>query len=484
MPTSPSHDVKRNLRLVTLAWGFGSVWMWTINGTALVQFNRSLGMPDWAFGVLGTLVYAGTLFQLPASYLLERFGQRKRFFLVAGAASRLLWSVAAAIPWMLPGRPDLWWPLMLAMVGLSWAFAQATAPAWMNWMGDLIPRRVRGRYFALRNNVGNAIGLVATLGVGYALDLTEQAGDAHLMLRVTSAILAIAGLLGTLDILCFIGVDDPEQPRGGKPVDIRQLFLDPLRDRNFRRYLAFNFVFLFGVGYIGQYVWLFLRDVALLGNWKSNMLLVAVPLVLRLMVYGTWGRLVDRLGKKPVILISGFITVFGTIGWLWVDAQRFWVGYIVVCLVTMAWPGFEIANFNLILDLAGTRREAGKTGRASAATGSAYVAVNSLVAAVGGVLSGLFGAFVAKSLEGWSMAIPALGIVLTYHGVLFLASTALRAAAMCIALTLREEHAMNTREAIRIMTTGFYSNMARMITFPARVAGNVAAGTYRLDGRK
>jgi MFS family permease len=481
----PAGDqLQADLRMVTLAWAFGSIWLWTISGTTLVQFARSLGTPDWGFGILATLPFLGTLMQLPGSYVLERYGHRKLLFIVVASLSRLLWSVAAGIPWLLPGREDLWWPVMALCIGVSWALAQASGPAWMSWMGDLIPRRVRGRYFALRNNVGQSIGLIATLAVGYALDVTERGEDMHLMLRVTSAILAIAGLLGTLDILCFKWVSDREPPPRQPAVDVVAMFAAPLRDANFRRYLAFNFVFVFGTGYVGQYAWLFIRDVAECSNWTSNLLLIAVPLVLRLMVYGAWGRLTDRLGKKPVILISGFFTVFGAVGWIFITPERFWVGYLVVMVVSLAWPGFEVANFNFILDLAGTRRRHTKAGSAVVAGGgSSFVAVNSVVIAVAGSLSGLFGAAVAAKLGSeWVWALPAMGIVLTYHGVLFAVSTVLRAAAMMIAMGLQEEHATRTRDAIRIMTTGFYSNMTRVVTTPVRVAGSVVKMTYRVGG--
>jgi len=39
------------------------------------------------------------------------------------------------------------------------------------WLADLIPGRVRGRYFARRLQIGQFVGLLATLIIGYALDL-------------------------------------------------------------------------------------------------------------------------------------------------------------------------------------------------------------------------------------------------------------------------------------------------------------------------
>mgnify|MGYP005841534959 CR=1 FL=1 len=495
--------LQRQLRLVTLAWVFGSVWLWTVSGATMTQFARSLGTPDWGFGILAMLPFIGTFIQLPAGYLLERYGHRKAVFMVTATAGRLLWAVAAGVPWMLPrtvsvgeASVNLWWPSMAGLLALSWILMSASGPAWMNWMSDLIPRRVRGRYFATRNNVGNCIGLVATVAIGYALDVTERAGGVAediaagisggggghdpLMLRVTSALLAVAGLMGALDILCFRGVVDLERPREHKPITMADMIRGPLRDANFRSYLAFVFVFNFGTAYIGQYVWLYMLDVLEWTNKQANLLIVAIPLAMRLFCYGPWGRLTDRLGKKPVILISGFFTIFGAAGWLLCTAENWWVGYLLVLCVVVAWPGFEIATFNFILDLSGSRRRGVAEGASGGASGGAYVAMNSLTVAVAGGLSGLFASVIAAWLRDWTWATGVMGIVLTYHGVLFIISTVLRAAAVLIAMTLREEHATRTRDAIRIMAGGFYSNVQRATVMPVELAGRAMRWTYRL----
>lgn len=476
--------LRRQLAVVTLAWVFGSYWLWTISGAAMTQFARSLSMPDYGFGILGALPFLGTLLQVPASYALERFGQRKAVYLVTATLGRLMWTVAALLPWMLPNAEAWWWPAMLLSLLIAWSAAHAGVPAWMNWMSDLIPRRVRGRYFAVRNLIGQPIGLIVTLGVGYVLDQAElvQATRPDIMLKVTSAVLGIAGLVGTFDILCFRFIPDPRPPRPEKPDGFLRLLHAPLRDANFRKYLAFNFVFMLGIGFIGQYIWLYVFDVVAWSNWKANLLLIAVPLALRMGTYPMWGRLIDRLGKKPVLLVTGAVTVFGATGWLIITPERFWLGYSLVVLTVMAWPGMEIANFNFILDMAGTRRDRAPGGGHTAAAGSAYVAVNSIGVAVAGVISGLMGSVVATTLHDLAQPLPWLGIVLTYHGVLFIVSTLLRAASLVWAVGLIEPEATGTRDAIRYMTGSFYSNVRQAVLMPTRVVGRVARWSYRING--
>ena len=195
-PPGGAAMLRRQLNWVTVAWVFGSVWMWTISGAAMTQFARGLGLPDAGFGLLAALPFIGTLFQLPASWWLESRGGRKRLFIVTLVASRGLWVAVALIPWVFGGLdPAVQWGTMLTLIGLSWVLTHLGAPAFMSWLSDLVPRRVRGRYMGLRNTVSMPVALAVTLGVGWWLAASQERGAAEL-LRITSLLIGVAGGAG------------------------------------------------------------------------------------------------------------------------------------------------------------------------------------------------------------------------------------------------------------------------------------------------
>jgi len=449
--------------------------MWTISGAAMTQFARGLGLPDAGFGLLAALPFIGTLFQLPASWVQERFGRRKAWFILTLTTSRLLWIATALIPWIVPPS---WgpcrWILLLVTVGVSWVCAHLGGPAFMSWFSDLVPRRIRGRYIAQRNTVTLPLTLLTTLGVGWWLRRAELTGDDPL-LTVTSLVIGGAGVLGVLDILCFLKVDDPAPNRGQPSTAWGRMLLMPLRSKNFRRYLIYNFTLMLGLGFLGQYIWLFVFDQGQVSPLTANLMLIAVPLVLRAVAYPIWGRLADRLGKKPVMLIAGGMFTLGPLGWLLISPDHLLLGFLLTMISPLAWPGLEIANFNFMLDLAETRK--GQRG------GSAYIAINSIVVGVGGALSGLIGAAVARGLADlrieWVLG-AGIGGVLTYHGVLFILSMALRMAALVWAATLVEPRATGTRDALRHMTAALYSNVRQGLMMPTRVIGRASQRSYRL----
>ena len=280
-------------------------------------------------------------------------------------------SSSAALPWI--GPREAHWPAFLLVIGLSWVAGQMVIPAWVSWMADLVPSRIRGRYFSGRTQLGQLVGLGVTLATGLVMDLATEAGPAVLQ-RTMAIAIGIAGLAGIIDFLFFIGV----QPAVHRPPDPRvslwKLLRAPLANRNFRRFLGFSATLTFATGYVGQFVWLYVFDVMGCSNAQGNLLLVVMPLIILIACTPFWGRLLDRFGRKPLLVIAGLLIVPGSLGWIFMARDPWWWWYPLIVLVTAAWPGIELTQFNILL---GLREDA-----AARDQPGAYVAVGSMTAAL------------------------------------------------------------------------------------------------------
>lgn len=470
----PSDGLRQSLRLILVAWVFGAFWQWTVSGAAMTRFAIGLDTPIWAFGLLAMIPPLAGILQLPASLLLERFGRRKAVFLVTMTISRAMWVLIAAIPWLLPGSREIWWPMLMVAVLISWATAHLAVPAWMNWMADIVPTKVRGRYFGKRNRLGQVVGIIATIGIGFLMDGSDQLShwvsmdSSQLMMVTTSAIIAFAGLLGVLDIQCFTRVPDAKTPPVREEIHWAVFLSRPLKDRSFRYFLSFNFFLWMGIGSMGQYLWLYLFDVLKVSNQTANMLLVALPLVGFALTFPLWGRLIDRVGCRPVLLICAFLSALGPLGWVMIQPGMIWPGYILVFATIMIWPGVEIASFNLLLGMAG-----------SAKGGGAYVACNALAVGLGGICSGVIASIIAACFVDLSWAIPSLHIVVTYHTLIILASFVVRIIAVPLALKIEEPKAHKTQQVIKYMSTTLHSNFRTFMLQPNRMMSQMVRRTYK-----
>jgi MFS family permease len=455
---------------VLLSWGFGATWMHVCSGAVLTRFARSLGMSDAAFGLLAALPYLAALAQLPASLYLERGGRRRALFFRAGVPGRAAWIAIGLVPWLLPR--GVWWQALLGLYALAQVLSSAATPSWTSWMADLVPRRLRGRFFSRRNQLGQLIGVTLSPAAGWLLD---RAGGASLdALRPLASLLIVGGAaVGLFDHACYAPVPDPA-PRRPRAADVPpRVLLEPLRDRNFLRFLGFVGTLVFATGYVGQYLWLYLFDAVGMSNLRANAVLIAAPLLLQVLVYPVWGRLVDRFGRKPVLWICGLMVVHGGAAWVLVTPDTWAWGFAASMVATAAWPGVEIANFNILLGLSESR--------AGRRHGSAYAAIHSLVVAVAGTLSGAFGGWVAHRL-GPEWRATLLGWPLTYHGALMLISAALRLAALGWLAGLEDRRAYGARETLRYMIGGLYSNVQQALLAPGARLLRAGRATFKLRG--
>jgi MFS family permease len=445
-----------SLRMITTAWLFGATWMYMAGMVPQTRYAKLMNMPEFFYGIMPILPYFAALVQFPVSYLIERYGHRKGLFIPFGLAHRALWLLVALIPWLAPHQYQ--WILLLVFIGISSIAGQVAVPAVMSWLADVVPPRVRGRYFAARSQVGQIAGIVTSLAVGYWLDHSQALGN-RALLETLSVIFGIAAFSGCMVFICLISVPDVPMQRDPEPVGLWQILKRPLQNRNFRFFLIYNSLMTLGVGAIGQFITLYLFDVAGFDNLEVQLLQIVAPALVTLAGYFFWGRLMDRMGRRPVMLLCAFLVVPGGLWFMFVSPQH-WVLPLLLALVSsFAWPGVDVANMSMLLGMSDSR----KGGR----LGSAYVAINSVTFAIAGTLSGvMFGWIYHRLGTDWGIQLP--HYTLTSHGVIVAVSTVIRLMAAVFVIFIVDTESRSTLATANYMVASLYSNLALVVQMPLR----------------
>jgi Na+/melibiose symporter-like transporter len=435
--------LRHALRTVTTAWMFGIVWMACISGSQVQVFGRLLGFTDFDFGVFAAIPFAAAFAQLIASSIIERTGLRKYQFIVFGAIHRILWVAMAAVPLLLPpGRSAV--VLFLSIFALSNVLAHISTPPWWNWMGDLIPRRIRGRYFANRARWTLPINVLTVLATGAAVDFVSRPGpdgvvNTGAVLAVICGIFAIAGVFGATDILLFLRLREivvspltrqPEARRPGAAGAVVDAVLEPFRlivesfhNRVFRHYALFGATLMFGLALGNQYFWLYTLEDLHYTKLGANIVFIVCGSLAALLMVRVWGKLIDRWGRRPVLIIGALGVVLGPTGWFVIPAGNVLAGYLLgaaTCVyASVTWGAIDMGQTNVML---GFSESAGRTRFMAAAT---------VVTSIGGFLGGLTGGKIAQSLAYMQHAPLHVGPFEwnNYH-IVFLASAALRLASV------------------------------------------------------
>lgn len=482
------------MAVVTGAWLFGSVFYTAIAGAPMTLFAAALGASPFIFGLLAAAPFAASLLSLPAGVWSDRSGRRRFIFLFGLYPHRALWVAIAVVPTGLflndYATAALW--SFVGLVLIAHSFGAVGGPAWMSWMADVVPRRVRGSYFARRKQFGIATALPTALIVGWVLDRYIRGTDAgtETTLYVCGAIFIAAGLFGIVDVALFHKVPHERPPPQAVPA--KTSLIEPLKDRQFLAFAAFVATITFSSAPSGTFVTLLLVERAGVSGLSVQAMLLVMPLIGSLLTSGAWGRAVDRLGKKPVLRACGLGIAPVGLGWAAIAAHAEpgvplgweWIAlaYTVSFCGGAMWAGIEVANFNYVLDLAGGRPGASKAGNAA---GGGYVAVNSVIVNIAGVAGGVSFGIIAGALEGrsWSTGYSLLGSV---NGlvVLFLLVAALRLIAVTIVLPLvTEDRRRPAREALVFVTANLYNNLQTALMQPVRFVRVRAVDTFRITPR-
>jgi len=524
--------LRRALRVATVAWMYGIVWMTCTTGAPLMQFCQMVGFSQFAFGLLSAIPFIATLGQLVAAVIIDRTGLAKYQFLQCFTVSRLLWLAIAAIPLLLPTPSAPAVAAMLLIYGASYFLAAMGMPASLTWFSAMIPRRIRGRYFARRWLMARPIQIIAVIVLWVVLDWATEHNAAYLpphlrgrVLWTISAIFAVAAVFGTADILLFKRIrevvrtnDKPFHPsiefNLPPPVGdgmvryvayaisccrlaLRQLLIDPLGDRVFRHYVLYGATLAFAIAVSGPFFYLNALYNLGFSLGITQFLFMIVSPAIGLIGVRQWGKLIDRWGRRPVLIVGSAGTWLSILPWFFArhdtpapqfvfDAANYLsshigalfgspdfvalppgtpVGAFLLALLPalfggIAWTGIMLGQNNVLLGFADGQ------GR------SKYIAASSVLISFGGIAGGLVGGLVAQKLQ-YLQAVPLeFGIFRwnQWHAT-FVISLVGRMFALMWLLNMPDPGASRTREMLRYVMTAAYNNLTYIAFTPLRAIG-------------
>ncbi len=435
--------------MAAIAWGvFGSAWLSLITGAPFANFARSLGASTFMFGLLSSLPFLGVLTQLPAAYLVEKTGRRRRLFLLCASGQRAVWFGIAALPWAIPDRyPEARVAVLLALVVLGSGLGNAGTPAWLSWFADFIPEEIRGRYLGNRAALGTVTAVVASVIVGWVLDRSST-------FATFSIIFSIAAVLGLTDLLLFLLVREPPMEQDILPWRARNVVSVPLSAAPFRRYLLYALSEAFMFGLAGPFFWLVGLEVLAIGNFWSNFYIMIVPMVITALTLPLWGGICDRFGSKPPLILGTLMSIFFPACWLLATRDHYHTLLAVAAVVAGAFGGaIQSADMSMLFALTPRRNR------------SAYIAMLSAAASLGWAIGPALGGALAQALK--PLQLHAVGRTFGNLHVLMLMSVVVRLVHTIVVIPrLPEEPKQTTGTLVKHLLLWPFHHLANVFPRP------------------
>jgi hypothetical protein len=292
---------------------------------------------------------------------------------------------------------------------------------------------VRGRFFARKNVVCGIVNFSVLLAAGRYLDFFGNAPLAFAIMFSASIIFRMLGMY------CLSQVPDPGTV---EQVRIRSMFRDytsVLRDSNFMKYVLWSVAFTFFITLPGPCYTYYMRDY----------LHMSMGTIIGLGVVGTlgailsataWGKLSDRFGHKPILIVAGLAWLIPSlVGWT-LSSQHNWYWILFPMFLAGGWMnmGFGLSSFNIQLKLLPADKKT--------------VYISTLV-----LLSNL-AAFIAPNVGGWllekwvvSVRWMVMGHEITGYHLLIMTSLIPTLLSFALLLRLREPAERSVNEVIGAM---------------------------------
>ena len=373
------------------------------------------------------------LVQPLGAYLVNRSTSFRWYFLCIFVPSRLLWLILLPAIVLVSSSHITGYQVVQLTLGILLvaniieAFGRAP---WLGWSAVLVPQRLRGRYFGFRSSILGLTNLVSVPLLGLAVSAWPGG-----TLQGYGAILVGGIVLGLISLICQLWMTDvnPQlltatdsdtsqpQPQG--------IDFSLLKDANFLKFVLYLSIWCFSVNVCAPFFNLYLLD-----NLNVDISVVTIYHGLgtgaNMLMLLLWGKLADRIGNRPLLLLVGVFVAVTPLLWLFVGSDQisFWVWFpLLHILAGGTWAAIDLCTNNLMMGIAPQRYQ------------SSYFAIAGAVAGITGAMGITVGGFLAT--------LPGAGGLLG----LFVLSGLLRMAALVLLVFVQEQRSIPLGQLMRFL---------------------------------
>ncbi|MBD2778454.1 MFS transporter [Iningainema tapete] len=404
-------EIRSSLRALTFEGVFATLFYSIIGSVLLSNFLLELGASPLEIGMVASIPQVMNLLQPLGAYLADRTKSRRIYSRWIFLPSRLLWLIVVLAIWLggkwnIAGHQLV--QLTLIIIWVSNIIEPLGRASYVSWMAALVPERLRGRYFGFRNSAVSLMSLMAVPLLGLAV--SKYPGGT---LQGYGVVLVLGIVLGLISLGCQLFMTDvnPQLEQvESSPAELEgwEAVFSFLKDANFLKFLLYSGLWSFAVNVSAPFFNLYLLDelridVSVVTIYNS----LGAGANLLMLVY--WGKLADRIGNRPLLVIVGVLVALTPLLWLLAgtNAIFLWVWFPLLHLLHGAtWAAIDLCSSNLLM------------GVAPLANRSIYFAIAAAVPGVTGAMGITVGGFSAMTGMGGFCALFALSAGLRLFALL------------------------------------------------------------------
>lgn len=249
----------------------------------LPKYLEALGATAPIIGLFGTAeTFFDAIYQYPGGWLADRAGRRKAFLLFV-----ILASIGYLIYLLSPS-----WPLMFLGLAFAMGWQSMASPAIFALIGDALPQERRAMGFTIQSILKRVPIIVSPLIGGALIARAGLTRGIHIGLVVTLGLAAV-----TLVLLQRINVE----VKIADAVNIRGVWHS--FHRALKRLLISDIIIRACEGLTGVLTVLYVINIHGVSATRFGTL-IAIQMTTSILVYIPAGKLADRIGRKPIVIVT------------------------------------------------------------------------------------------------------------------------------------------------------------------------------------
>jgi MFS family permease len=346
-------DLKEKSREYSIKDGFFSTIKDSIVNNYIVPFAIAINSSDSLIAMFSSIPgLLGPITEWYSSTLIEK-NKRKNIVLKTVFFEILTWIplIIIALLYYFGIIVNLLPLMLLLFFSLYVICANAGAPAWFSWVGDIIDEEHRGRWFAKRNLIFGAVSLTCTISAAIFLDFLKK-NNWTVFGFITLFIIAI---ISRIISRYFLSKQyEPEFKIEKGYYFSFTSFIKKAPFNNFGRFSIFralvNWATMVASPFFVVYM---LRDLKF--SYLTLMIVVISQTLFTMLIIRFWGRFSDKYGNYEILKITSILIAFIPALWL-LSSSPIYLVLVPQLISGIAWGGFNLAASNYVFDCVSPQR--------------------------------------------------------------------------------------------------------------------------------
>jgi MFS family permease len=279
------------------------------------------------------------LSQLAAPDLSARAGSRKGLILPVVFMHAIMFIPILLVPYLFHVSA-IWW--LIGFVTISVVLGAIANPAWGSMMADLVPERLRGRYFGFRGQV-----------TGFITQVFSYTAAGILLLFAGNIFIGYAILFGAATVFRLLSFSfisrqyEPRQAVSKKQGPSLLAIIKHVGSTNLGKFMLFFSLIDFCTMISGPFFTVFMfRDLHF--NYLIYCIIGSASQLSTLLFLPFWGRRADKWGNLKVVQIVTILIPVVPVLWIFYDNIFYLVAINIIS--GFAWSGFSLAGVNFAYD--------------------------------------------------------------------------------------------------------------------------------------